>query len=79
VAAIVLLTGGITFTWFASITIARHPGQTAQAFVTVVLAAILLAGLVFCVAVLPRRSGSPETGPAEAITTAPTAQVDHDR
>ena len=54
--AIVLVAGGITLTWFASLTIARHPGQTTQAFTSVLLSAGALAVLVFGAAALPRHA-----------------------
>ena len=52
---IVLLSGGISFVWFVSITVARHPGSSGEAFGMLALGAVALAALVFAAGALPRR------------------------
>ena len=54
-AGIVLLSGGISFVWFVSITVARHPGSSGEAFGMLALGADALAALVFAAGALPRR------------------------
>lgn len=54
-AGIVLIAGGISFTWFVSLAVARHPDASGEAFGTLALGTVILAALVFVCGALPRR------------------------
>lgn len=68
-AGIVLLSGAISFVWFVSITVARHPESSGGAFGMLALGAVTLAALVFGAGALPRRGDAVAEAPAAATET----------
>lgn len=55
-AGIVLLSSGVSFTWFVSVATARDSNLAGQSFGLLALSAFILAGLVFAAGALPRRN-----------------------
>ncbi|GAB3611406.1 hypothetical protein GCM10027414_35320 [Humibacter ginsengiterrae] len=70
-AGIVLLAGGISFTWFVSLAVARHHDASGQAFGMLALGTVILAGLVFVCGALPRRRADRRSEGARAPSDAP--------